>query len=199
MGRAMGILDRLLWRAFGVPTGFLGRLGGRIMAGRHQRMIAARVADLLDVGPGDKVLEIGFGPGVGIESLNERLAGDGLVVGIDPSAVMLEIASTRNAGAIKNGTVILLRGTADHVPYADETFDKACAMNSYQLWPDQSAGIGELRRVLKPGGKLVLSFYGPAQQEISPGAVLAELQRAGFQEISQASDHNSVSYFIAQK
>jgi ubiquinone/menaquinone biosynthesis C-methylase UbiE len=61
-------VERILMRAFGRPTGVLGRLGGMIMARTNQRM-AQRTLELLDVQPGDKVLEIGCGPGVGIQLL----------------------------------------------------------------------------------------------------------------------------------
>ena len=157
----MGFIDRLLWQAFGVPAGLLGRIGGRVMAGRRQRAIAEHVAELLQVQREDKVLEIGFGPGVGIQCLSERIRGEGLIVGIDPSDVMMQMAKARNAGAIEKGTVKLLSGTVEHIPWESEFFDKAYAMNSFHLWPDKAAGLSEVRRVLKPGGRLCgLSFYG---------------------------------------
>ncbi len=126
------------------------------MAGRRQRAIAEHVAELLQVQREDKVLEIGFGPGVGIQCLSERIRGEGLIVGIDPSDVMMQMAKARNAGAIEKGTVKLLSGTVEHIPWESEFFDKAYAMNSFHLWPDKAAGLSEVRRVLKPGGRLAL-------------------------------------------
>ena len=71
----------LLLRMFGRPKGFLGRLGGLIMA-RVNRDAAAQVIKLLGIRPDDKVLEVGFGPGVGIQLLLERITG-GWVAGVD--------------------------------------------------------------------------------------------------------------------
>lgn len=192
-------VERLLWRTFGMPAGFLGRIGGKIMAGRKQREIAARVADLLDVRRGDKILEIGFGPGIGIQAVSERLSSEGLIVGIDPSDVMMEAAKARSAEAVEKGTVRLLRGTVEQIPYSDEFFDKAFAMNSFHLWPDQRAGLLEIRRVLKRGGVLVLSFYGPARRAVEMGAVRDALQQAGFKVSDSPIEANSVSYLVAHK
>jgi hypothetical protein len=64
----VSFMKSVLLRAFGRPKGILGRLGGIIMA-RTNRDMAARTIELLDVQPNDRVLEIGFGPGVGIELL----------------------------------------------------------------------------------------------------------------------------------
>jgi len=77
MSGARGILMRM----FGRPEGVLGRLGGVIMA-RTNYLAAKEVIGLLDVRAGDKVLEVGFGPGVGIKLMAERVS-DGCVAGID--------------------------------------------------------------------------------------------------------------------
>lgn len=195
----MGMVDKLLWQAFGVPTGLLGRMGGKIMAGRRQRKIAAHVAELLEVRRGDQILEIGFGPGVGIQYLHERLSGEGLIVGIDPSEVMLQMARSLNAEAIESGTVTLFSGTVEKISYDNEFFDKAYAMNSFHLWPDKPAGLSEVRWVLKRDGQLVLSFYGPAQKAITPESVREQLEHVGFREIDETRDRDSVIYVVARK
>lgn len=89
----MGFVKSLFMRAFGRPTGLLGRLGGMIMA-RTNRRIARRAIDLLDVQPDDRVLEIGFGPGVGIDHLAGS-ASSGWIAGVDPSEEMVEQARAR--------------------------------------------------------------------------------------------------------
>jgi trans-aconitate methyltransferase len=91
----MSVLESTFMRMFGRPTGMLGKLGGIIMA-RVNAPFARCVIRLLDVQPRDKVLEIGFGPGVGIQLL-AKSAPEGRVAGVDCSREMVEQASARNA------------------------------------------------------------------------------------------------------
>lgn len=95
---------------------------------------------------------------------------------------MLEAARASNADAIKKGTVRMLRGTVERIPY-EEFFDKAFARNSFHLWPDRRAGLLEIQRVPKRGGTLVLSFDGPARRVVDLGSVRNALQEAGFERI----------------
>lgn len=89
----------------------------------------------------DHPMRIGAGP-------------DGWVAGIDLSREMVEQACIRNAPAIREGRVDLRYGSVASLPFRDGGFDKALAINSMQLWPDASAGLLEMRRVLKPGAGL---------------------------------------------
>jgi len=110
-------------RTFGRPEGVLGRLGGIVMAKMNQPC-AAWVIDLLKIRKSDRVLEIGFGPGVGIQLL-AAAAPSAHIDGIDPSQEMLEQATARNAEAIDRGQVGLRIGSVEHLPFEDNTFDKA--------------------------------------------------------------------------
>jgi len=141
---------------FGRPWGMIGRLGGVIMA-RMNADCGVWAAALLEVNPNDRVLEVGFGPGVIIQHLSE-LAPAGHVAGIDPSPEMLEQARARNAIAIKDGRVDLRRGSVESLPFADNTFDKALAINSMQVWPEAATGLRAIRRVMRPGGRIALGF-----------------------------------------
>ena len=71
---------------------------------------------------------------------------------------MVRKARAHNASAIKGGRVDLRHGTVDSLPFDSNTFDKAIAINSMQVWPDTIAGLGEIRRVLRPGGRIGLGF-----------------------------------------
>jgi ubiquinone/menaquinone biosynthesis C-methylase UbiE len=149
-------MRNILMRTFGRPQGALGRLGGIIMA-RMNAECGAWVCDLLQVGPNDSVLEVGFGPGVVIQRLS-KLARGGHVAGIDLSQEMVEQARTRNMSAIQSGRVDLRHGSVESLPFDDASFDKALAINSMQVWPDAVVGLREIRRVMKPGGRIALGF-----------------------------------------
>ncbi len=152
----MSVMRNVLMRMFGRPRGVLGRLGGIIMA-RMNEDCGAWVADLLEIGPRDRVLEIGFGPGAVVQRV-AKLAPAGNVAGIDPSREMVEQARARNAIAIQGGRVDLRCGSVESLPFADNTFDKALAINSMQVWPNALAGLREIRRVMRSGGTVALGF-----------------------------------------
>src|SRR5260370_25160142 len=140
----MSVTHQILMRVFGEPRGLLGRWGGTIMAHTNDDC-AAWVIELCEVEPNERVWEVAFGRGVAIKRLS-GLAGQ--VTGIDQSREMIAQAQARNAIAIKSGCVELRHGSVNN------TFDKAMAVNSMQIWPDTIAGLREMRRVLKSGGTI---------------------------------------------
>jgi ubiquinone/menaquinone biosynthesis C-methylase UbiE len=149
-------MQSILLRTFGLPQGILGRLGGIVMA-RMNTDGGAWATDLLEIGPSDSVSEVGFGPGVAIQRL-ARLASAGHVTGIDASREMVAQARARNAADIQSGRVDLRHGSVESLPFADNSFDKALAINSMQVWPDAVTGLREIRWVMKLGGRIVLGF-----------------------------------------
>jgi ubiquinone/menaquinone biosynthesis C-methylase UbiE len=168
-----------LMRMFGRPEGVLGRLGGVIMA-RVNRGAAAQVIEMLDFHPDDKVLEVGFGPGVAIELLLRRVPA-GSVAGIDYSQEMVRQAAARNAAALRDRRADLRYGSVERLPFAKETFDKALAINSMQTWPDARAGLREIQRVLKHGGNVALGFTVNSGQPKE--GVVELLDAAGFAQV----------------
>jgi len=94
----------------GHPTGIGGRVVGLMMANRaSNRKRNAWVVSLLDVLPDDRVLEIGFGPGLAILELS-RIAHEGYVCGIDHSELMVSQARRRDADGVRRGVVDLRLG-----------------------------------------------------------------------------------------
>src|SRR5262245_21426425 len=173
---AMACGPTLLLRLFGRPKGLLGRFGGLIMAWMN-RAAAEEVIGLLDVGANDRILEIGFGPGVAIQLLVQRLP-HGSIAGVDSSLEMMRQAAARNATAVRHKRVDLRHGGVEELPFADATFDKALSINSMQVWPDAAAGLREIGRVLKPAGRIALGFTVNSGQ---PKASVCEaLAAAGF-------------------
>jgi ubiquinone/menaquinone biosynthesis C-methylase UbiE len=175
----MSVARSILLRMFGRPKGILGRLGGLIMA-RMNRQWAVWVIDLLGIQPNDSVLEVGFGPGVGIELL-ARSVSRGYIAGVDPSEEMVEQAKARNLKAIQSGRVDLRLGSVEDLPFEDNTFNKALAINSVQVWPDAVAGLRAVRRAMHPGGRIALGFtaYSGQSKDGLPEALTA----AGFTEV----------------
>lgn len=146
-----------LWHSiaqqFRQPAGWVGRLAGFFF--RINREGIDWTINLLEIQPTDHVLEIGFGPGHGIQQA-ASLATQGRVAGLDFSHTMLEQASQRNAMAIDSGLVELCVGDATSLLYPENTFHKVFATNVIYFWNDPLVNLQELRRVMKPGGRLAL-------------------------------------------
>jgi SAM-dependent methyltransferase len=156
------------------PRGMGGRLMGWILANRPSNLERNRWAvELLDVQPGDWVLELGFGPGIALGWLAER-AGAGLVVGIERSELMLRQAARRNAEAIHAGRMTLQLADVERLPDLGTGFDRILAVNVAHFWRDPRERISDLRGRLRPGGVLAL-----AEQPRFPGATDADARRGG--------------------
>ena len=138
------------------PRGAAGSVTGWVFAHRpSNRQRNHWVVSLLRVQPADRVLEIGFGPGLAVAELAR--AGAAHVYGIDHSAVMLQQATRRNAAAIRSGRVTLLNASVDQLPpVLDGPFDAILAVNSLGFWPAPAERLAELRRRLAPGGRIAV-------------------------------------------
>src|ERR1700761_4219414 len=138
------------------PQGAFGVVMGWLMGGLNAAQNRATV-DALDPPQGGAVLEIGFGPGQALEMLANKIP-LGLVAGVAHSELMVARARRRLNGRRGDAALDLRLGEAGDLPFPDEKFDVAFAVNSFHLWPDPERGLAEMAGGLKPGGDLVLSI-----------------------------------------
>ena len=185
-GRLFQAVRRFLRAQFGRPTGFCGSVAGKIMArtpSNHER-IHWTIA-MLDIKRHDRLLEIGFGPGIAIE-LASKMATEGFVAGVDHSEVMVRQAVARNAAAIRDGKVALWHGSVPKLPIFDQPFDKIFTINSIHFWTDSIDCLKELRTLLRPGGMIVVVIQPRSRSATDSTSKLigqeiaVNLERAGF-------------------
>ena len=167
-------LEGTVGSQFARPRGLLGQLSVRVMR-RSNAPLNVWMVDLLGVTPHDRVLEVGFGPGVALADLLAR-ASDGFVVGVDASELMVRQARSRHADAIAMGRLEIRQGDAGSLPDDDAAFDKVCGTHVIYFWADAVATVRELRRVLRPGGTLALAYQ---ERDRMPPRAAAGLTRAG--------------------
>ncbi len=149
-----------------------------------------RVAvDQLGVQPEDEVLEIGFGHGHAIRLIAER-AHQGVVAGIEASDAMVRHAAKQNRELIKAGRVELWQGSVSSIPYEYARFNKVLAVDNYQHWPQAEFNLGEVQRVLRPGGLLNLCLRTQRPLTFGSGFKREEVEEAaglvrwvGFQDV----------------
>jgi SAM-dependent methyltransferase len=156
------------------PTGPVGHLEGWLFGHRPSNVRRNRWAvELLEIKPSDRVIELGCGPGVAIAALARR-ATQGLIVGVDHSAVVLRQARRRNAGAIKEGRVRLIHASVENLQVAGGPFDAALAVNTVGMWPEPTIRLSEIGLLLRRGGRIAL-----VSQPRCPGATAATSAAAG--------------------
>jgi arsenite methyltransferase len=166
---------------------------------RQVRQRRALVLEALAPEQGDAILDVGCGPGFYVADLLERGA---TVTGVDSSLAMLAIARQRAPGAS------LLEGTATQLPLDDATFDRALSVQVLEYVADVDGALAELRRVLRPGGRLLiwdidwstLSWHSRDGERMArmlaawdrhladpvlPRTLAAALRRAGFTDVQR--------------
>jgi SAM-dependent methyltransferase len=164
--------------------GAAGAMVGRLMA-RMNAPAEAEAVDRLGPAPDARVLAIGFGPGVGIARLVERLPA-GFVLGIDPSAAMVAQAARRNRPAIAAGRVALQQATLALAELAPASFDGVVAVNTWQLCEPFADHVAIVRSALRPGGRFVALTHDwaaaahAASAEAWLAAVRAAFEGGGF-------------------
>ena len=138
------------------PKGFFGKV---LFAWMTPKTIAhARwTADLLEIGPEDKIIEIGFGNGSNIKLLLQK-AMRGSVTGAEISKTAIEMASKKNAKAISEGRVKLHLAKGNALPSENNVFDKACSVATAYVIEDPGAVFKEMFRILKPKGRAAVTF-----------------------------------------
>lgn len=164
------MVTRLLPRVY---QRFWRPLGGRLLLGLAGPGTAEehRIAlSMLALEPGDRVLDVACGPGNFTRDFG-RAAGDGLVVGLDASASMLEVA-VRDTDA---GNVAYLRGDAHALPFRDASFDAVCCFAALYLIERPLLALAEIVRVLAPGGRMAL--LASCNRGLLPASVTSPLVR----------------------
>ena len=167
--------------SFAVPADSYDRF-----MGRYSILLSPQLADLAGVSAGQRVLDVGCGPGALTAELVARVGPAG-VSAVDPSESFVAAARSRNP------EVDVQEASAEQLPFPDNTFDATLAQLVVHFMSDPVAGLAEMRRVTKPdgvvaacvwdhaGGKGPLSPVWGAAQELDPD-VVDESLRTGSRE-----------------
>ena len=136
------------------PSGFFGRFILWDMNRHHSRLTDWGLSHV-SIKLNDKVLDIGCGGGRTINKL-ATMASAGKAYGVDYSDDSVAAAKRSNARWIDIGRVEIQHGSVSKLPFADNAFDHATAIETHLFWPDLPNDFREIFRVLKPGGALLI-------------------------------------------
>jgi len=140
---------------FRKPTGWLAGLAGLGMNRGHEKVWRWGLAHIA-IQPDAVVLDAGCGGGGAVRILAQA-ASCGKVYGVDYSEDVLPTARRVNRALIKQGRVEIKHGSVSNLPFPDDTFDLATAFETTIFWPSLVDDLREVRRVLKPGGILLIA------------------------------------------
>ena len=141
------------------PTGWVGRLVLWSMNRRHSGVTDWGLAQI-PIGERDTILDVGCGGGRTLTKL-AAAASQGMVYGIDYATESVDEARRTNRELIERHRVDVQQASVSTLPFAEGTFDLVTAVETHFWWQDANAGMREICRVLKPGGRLaiVAEFY----------------------------------------
>ncbi len=136
------------------PSRYLGRLVLKDMSRRHTALTDWALSQI-SIGDQQAVLDVGCGGGRTLAKL-AALAPQARVVGIDYATGSVAESCAHNAALIDAGRIQVKQAVVDRLPEPDGGFDLATAIETHYYWPDVVAACREIRRVLRPGGVLLL-------------------------------------------
>ncbi|GAB2546339.1 class I SAM-dependent methyltransferase [Nocardia heshunensis] len=144
----------------GNPHGLLGKGVAAFLNRGNRPMIEAAVT-AAEVSGVDAAADIGFGGGIGLTLLLERVGTTGSVTGVELSEDMLTRARSEFAADLTEGRLKLMTGSLTELPLPDASLDAVITCNTIYFVADLDRAFTELARVLKPKGRLVIGIGDP--------------------------------------
>jgi len=153
---SMGLMEKMVKQSR-KPTGRFGTFYARLMNIGHSKVTRWGLShvSINSVNKGDMILDIGCGGGKTVNTL-AKVAPGGKIYGIDYSEDCVAVASKINKKLIDAGRVEILHASVESLPFPDNSFVLVTAVEAYYFWPDLVNNLKEIRRVLKPGGSVIL-------------------------------------------
>src|SRR3989442_4941596 len=159
----MGLRSRMLAgfaSQLGLPTGLRGRAVGAMLNRSNRGTIAIAIREL-EIPSGAVAADLGFGGGVGLEMLLERVGHQGQVHGVDLSLTMVSRASRRFGRDVASSRLHLHTGSITQLPLDDASIQAAITINTIYFIADLNRAFSELARILTPSGRVVVGIGDP--------------------------------------
>lgn len=166
----MSIGDRLragLARQLGRPEGLRGRMVARGL-NRGNRAVIAAAVEATGVRPGTVAADVGFGGGIGLQLLLDRVGPTGRVRGVELSDTMLDAARRRHRPELTDSRLTLAKGTLQELPLEDGTIDGLITVNTLYFVDDLPAAFEGIARVLSTDGRAVVGVADPEWMASQP-------------------------------
>jgi ubiquinone/menaquinone biosynthesis C-methylase UbiE len=139
--------------------------------------LASPLLEMSQIRPGEKVLDVACGVGIPSLAAAKLIAPGGSLVGVDLAPGMVDLARIR-AQRLGLSNISFQEADAEQLPFPNESFDAVLCHQGLVHFTDRTKALGEMRRVLKPGGRVALSVWSTPDQTVVIGMVaktIAEL------------------------
>ena len=177
----MGSEAERIWEtSFGGLAGRGVEIYDEVMVPRMFEPWARLLVDRLEVAVGEAVLDVACGPGSVTRIVAARVGATGRVTGCDLSAPMLALARSKPA-VPGHAAINYHQAPADRLPVPDGSYDAVTCQQGLQFFPDRPAALWEMRRALRPGGRVGIVVWTPIENS-PPFEALAD----GVEEIAGA-------------
>lgn len=191
------MLREFIASQFKKPTGVLGIWASNLMIKGNDKNYDRLIKDL-DLQPHNQLLEVGYGPGRGIQMI-AQMCPTCTIHGIDFSPLMYKRASKYNKAYIEKGNVLLQYGDFLKISVDDDDYDKVFCLNVVYFWNDLSAPFRKVYSILKKGGSFHIYMADKAtlEEKRAPDSVFNKysvedvveaLKAAGFIEIDHVEE-----------
>lgn len=167
----------------------------RYMVPVHCERRAEDLLDRIHLQPGERVLDVACGTGIVARQAARRVGDLGQVVGVELNSAMLEVARLVSA---YHESIEYLEGDASVLPVADAGFDVALCQHAIMFFPDREASVRELRRALKPDGRVAVSVFRSAAFNPAFKHLITALERHGGAEAAEFMRSPFIMESVAQ-
>ncbi|XP_058860406.1 uncharacterized methyltransferase YdaC-like [Acipenser ruthenus] len=189
------MVTKIITQHLGHPKSTLMGWVTQSLMKQNNRFLEENAVRLCEIQADNTVLEVGFGPGLGLQEAVQYLTDPrGKLLGLDYSEYMHKVARERLRDHIASGKVRLFQGRVESIPLPACSVDKVYHCNCHLYWPDMRAGNAELLRVMRPGALMVstlnldylrwgLSWGFLQGANVEPKPYLEALRAAGFTDV----------------
>jgi len=178
------------------PAGWLGRLTAWGMNRSHAGLTRWALGHV-PLEASSRVLDVGCGGGQTIATI-AGLANGARVSGVDYSPASVATARSTNAALIAQGRVDIQQASVSSLPFPTQTFDIVTAIETHYYWPNLERDLGEVWRVLKPGGRvaIIAESYRNSRRDFLHRPAMTLLLRATYLTLDQHRAALSAAGFV---
>jgi cyclopropane fatty-acyl-phospholipid synthase-like methyltransferase len=190
------MIQKFIASQFKKPKGLFGIFTSNMMVKNNQKNYDKIIKDL-DLQANDKLLEIGYGPGIGIQMIAE-LCPDCIIHGIDFSKLMYKTASKYNKPFIDTGRVHLQYGDFLKSSVLDNNYDKVFCLNVVYFWDELNSPFEKVLSLLKKGGAfhIYMADKNTLIEKKAPDSVFNKYSIEQVKETLKATGFENVEHHV---